>query len=121
MRNRQIPSTIRRYDETFIKEAIALYERSNTTFDVVAKKLGIHPSNLTRWYNLEMLKTGKKRPAKPLRAVPVTEAVSEAETTEEKIARLERQLAASEKKIAELETDRAILKKAAAFFAKESE
>jgi transposase-like protein len=43
------------------------------------------------------------------------------ETLEEKVKRLERQLAQRDKQIAQLEMDRAILKKAAAFFAKESE
>ena len=43
------------------------------------------------------------------------------ETPEAKIARLERELAAARHQISSLETDRAILKKAAAFFAKESD
>jgi transposase len=43
------------------------------------------------------------------------------ETAAETIARQEREFGELRKKVAELEMDRAILKKAAAFFAKESE
>jgi len=46
---------------------------------------------------------------------------TEAETGEEKVKRLERENAALRKRVDDLEQDRAILKKAAAFFAKESE
>ena len=42
-------------------------------------------------------------------------------STKDQVRRLERELAAARKEIEDLKTDRAILKKAAAFFAKENE
>jgi hypothetical protein len=45
----------------------------------------------------------------------------EDETPQEKIRRLEVQLAAARREVESLKTDKEILKKAAAFFAKESE
>ena len=57
-----------------------------------------------------------KRTKKPASAKPL-----EAESPDERIARLERENERLQKKVESLETDREILKKAAAFFAKESE
>jgi transposase len=108
-----------RYDETFKQEALVLLERSDRTLHAVAVDLGVEPSTLRYWYKrAEMAKKGKKA-GPPRKALPTRDPASE--TPEEKIARLERENASLRKKNAELEMDRAILKKAAAFFAKESE
>ena len=63
-----------------------------------------------------MGKRSKKHSTSKAAAAP-----SGSETLEEKVARLERENAQLRKKNDDLEMDRAILKKAAAFFAKESE
>jgi transposase-like protein len=65
-----------------------------------------------------MAKKGPKVKGKPLASGAIG---SDGEKTVEKVARLERELAAANKEIDSLRMDREILKKAAAFFAKESE
>ena len=104
----------KRHDDTFREEALVLLKRSDRTLNGVAEDLGIPASTLRYWYNADMGKKGKKpggAPSKP----------SGSENVDEKLARLERENIALKKKVDELEMDRAILKKAAAFFAKESE
>jgi transposase-like protein len=59
--------------------------------------------------------------SKKARTSKAAAAPGAAETLEEKVARLERENAELRKQRDSLEMDRAILKKAAAFFAKESE
>ena len=110
---------VRNYDSNFIDDAIALYERSNNRFVEVSDRLGI-PANTLRYWYYDRVGKGKKKP-KHRRAGEVPSVILGDETPEAKIARLERELAAARQQIASLETDRAILKKAAAFFAKESE
>lgn len=108
----------RGYDEAFREDALRLLKRGDRGITVLAKDLGVPASTLDYWYKADMAKKAK-RPARS----PGTPSArgSNAETPEEKIARLEREVAKLEKRNAELEMDRAILKKAAAFFAKESE
>jgi len=104
----------KRYDETFREEALVLLKRSDRTLNAVAADLGLHANTLRYWYKADVAKKGKKpagAPAKP----PASESV------DDRLARLERENAALKRKVDELEMDRAILKKAAAFFAKESE
>ena len=110
---------VRNYDQSFIEDAIALYERSSGTFVEVAERLGIPTQTLRYWYYERVGKVRKK--PKGRRAGEVPAAIVGEETPEAKIARLERELANARREIASLEMDRAILKKAAAFFAKESE
>src|SRR5262245_40624718 len=100
----------RQYDATFRLDAVELLLKSNRTLKEVARDLGIPATTLTYWYKAEMAKRGKKpRPAR----TPVRDPAEE--TAEEKIARLERENAALRKAVEQLEMDRAILKKAAAF------
>jgi transposase len=106
------------YDEAFREEALALLERSARSLPQVAADLGIGPSTLRYWYNSAVAKKGKKRPARE--RVPMVEDPSK-ETAEAKVARLERENERLRKENEELKGDREILKKAAAFFAKESE
>jgi transposase len=107
----------RRYDDTFREDALALLRRSNRSMREVCTDLGIPRATLHAWYKADMAKKGKKVPRR-VAATPVGE---ETESPEEKIARLEQELVALRRENDELKMDRAILKKAAAFFAKESE
>ena len=108
----------RQYDRTFKEDALALLRRSDRTINAVASDLGIPPSTLDYWYKADMVKK-RKQAAGSSKALPVGDPA--AESPEDKIARLEREVAELRKENEGLKTDRAILKKAAAFFAKESE
>ena len=101
------------YDETFRAEALVLLERTDRTLSRVAADLGIPNATLRYWQSMAKKRKGPKRPG------PTIDASSE--TAGQKLQRLERENQQLRKKVEELETDRAILKKAAAFFAKESE
>jgi transposase len=110
----------RRYDAVFRAEAVALLDRTDRSVTQVAESLGMPAGTLYRWYDQEMArrrakpKVGSSTPAVPGSIAPP------AETVEEKLARLERENAALRKENEDLKVDRDILKKAAAFFAKES-
>ncbi len=111
---------LQHYDETFRQEALALLERSDRSLGQVAESLGIPPATLRYWYKSGMSKRSKQ----PGRGRPMKLPIStpaEKETPEAKLARLERENAALRKENEELKLDREILRKAAAFFAKESE
>lgn len=111
----------KRYDASFRAGALALLARDDRTINDVARSLGIDWTTLRRWYDgSEMAKRGKL-PGKQHRASSAVMSTPSPQTDKERIAELERELEASQKKIEQLEMDRAILKKAAAFFAKESE
>ena len=103
------------YTVSFREDAIALVHRSDRSIDGIADGLGVPHSTLRYWYDADMRKKAKARAVK----LPVGDPA--AESPEEKVARLERELAALQKENDALKLDRAILKKAAAFFAKESE
>jgi transposase len=108
------------YTAEFRADALDLLARTDRSINQVARDLGVANTTLRAWYqSAEMAK--KKKPKKPhVAAASATDAV-ERESAKAHIRRLERQLAAAQKEIDDLKTDRAILKKAAAFFAKESE
>jgi transposase len=106
------------YTEQFRQDAIAHYRNSNKSFRQVAFDLGINAWTLREWYTHDEIKrSAKKRPTGEAAA----RAPSGEETVEEKAARLEREVARLERENAQLKMDRDILKKATAFFAKESE
>ena len=107
----------RTYDETFKQDALALLRRSDRSIKALAESLGVPNATLRYWYKADMAKKGRKSAS----VVKPPERDQRDETQEEKIARLEKENAALRKKNEQLETDRAILRKAAAFFAKESE
>jgi transposase len=109
-------ATKRRYDRAFVEDTLALMKRGGRSVPAISADLGVPLSTLYGWYNCDMAKRGKGKGA-----AGTAESTAATETDAEKISRLESEVAALRKKNAELEVDRAILKKAAAFFAKESE
>ena len=91
----------RRFTEDFKREAVRLWEESERSQREIAEDLGVGISTLCKWAK----RYGSQQP---------TEVVDTAESPEDELKRLR-------KRVAELEMEREILKKAAAFFAKESE
>ena len=108
----------RNYDPAFREDALALVRRSGRPIDVVAHDLGVPSSTLRYWYDADMAKKQKKG-GRPSPKLPVGDPA--AESSEEKLARVEKENAALRKENDALRLDRAILKKAAPFFAKENE
>jgi len=111
-----MPKQQTKYDPQFKRDALRLVERGDRSLNAVARDLGIPQKTLWAWYYIEMGKKGKPGPGSK-----VVGKASAPETPQETIARLEREVSELKRKNAALEMDRAILKKAAAFFAKESE
>jgi transposase len=105
--------TRRSYEPAFREEAVALLERTDRPLNAVASSLGVPRATLRLWYEQEMA----RRRGKPKEVVTATTP----ETLQQKLQRLERENAALRKKVEDLQLDRDILKKAAAFFVKESE
>jgi transposase len=105
------------YTEEFKQDAVRLLERTGRSYTQVSADLGVSYWTLRNWYkDLRMGKRLKKVSTGKAAAAPVS-----GETLEEKVKRLERENALLRKENDSLQMDRAILKKAAAFFAKESE
>jgi transposase len=110
---------LRTYEAGFREQAVALLERTERRLGDVAESLGVPAATLRYWYKQEMARRRSK--AKPARGAPVVAAPAPpTETPQQKLARLERENAALRKENEDLKLDRDILKKAAAFFAKES-
>src|SRR5262245_46493999 len=111
---------LKRYDDAFREQAIALLERTDRRVGEVADSLGMPSATLRYWYTQEMT---RRRRGKPKAAVSASSAsvTPPTETLQQKLQRLEREIAALRKENEDLKLDRDILKKAAAFFAKESE
>lgn len=109
-----------RYTPEFRADALKALEQGDRSLPMVARGLGVSITTLRNWYlSAEM---AKKRPKKPAGAAPASQGdAAERESAKDQIRRLERELAAARREIDTLKTDREILKKAAAFFAKESE
>lgn len=94
--------TRRTFNEDFKKEAVTVYKAGERSVAQVAKDLGLPPTSLRNWV----------REAKAEAPSPTAkEALSTAERDE---------LVRLRKEVKQLEMERAILKKATAFFAKES-
>jgi transposase len=105
------------YTQVFKEDAVRLLERTGRSYSQVSSDLGVSYWTLRNWYKeLRMGKRLKKRGGAKAAAAPPA-----SETLEEKVQRLERENAQLRKERDALEMDKAILKKAAAFFAKESE
>jgi len=91
----------RRFTEEFKRESVRLWQESGRTQRAIASELGIGSSTLAKWATQQ----GVQDPV---------EVVDVAESAEDELKRLR-------KRVRELEMEREILKKATAFFAKESE
>ena len=104
------------YDENFRIDAVALVRKGGRSINVIARDLGVNHWTLRGWCRREAMAKRKKA----ARAAPTPEP-SGKEDARQKLKRLERENEKLRKENESLRTDREILKKAAAFFAKESE
>jgi transposase len=107
------PRSASRYDQDFRDDAVRLCLRGDRTLVQVSRDLGVNYWTLREWYTKAQMSKRKTSRGSPL---PPAE-----ETDKDKISRLERELKKLQKENDSLRMDREILKKAAAFFAKESE
>lgn len=109
-----------RYTEEYKADVVAMVRKGDRNFRQVAHALGINHWTVRDWCELDAMKRKKKSqlevPPSALVEKPAVE-----ETPAQKVARLELELKHALKENAQLRQDREILKKAAAFFAKESE
>lgn len=105
---------LRSYDLQFRESAVALLERSDRSYEDVARSLGVPRPTLYNWYKMAMAKK-RKKPAVGKERVDVA-----AETAEEQVTRLQAENELLKKRVASLEEDREILKKFAAFSVKEN-
>jgi len=96
----------RKYDDLYKAEAVRMVLEGGKAVRQVARELGIVPSGLDRWVKLEEQRRGLRMPV-PGPVVPLS--IDERD-----------ELQRLRKRVRELEMDKAILKKAAAFFAKEN-
>ena len=90
----------RRYPPEFKKEAVDLYRRSGKSIETVATELGIGSETLRKWHKRQLIEDGEEEGLK----------LSEREELRE-----------LRRKVLRLEQERDLLKRAAAFFAKETE
>jgi transposase len=105
-----------KYTEEFKTDALNLIRRGDRSIAQVARDLGVSHWTLRGWVqSAHMAKRLKKGSGKATPADPATE------SPQQRIERLERENERLRKENDSLRTDRSILKKAAAFFAKESE
>jgi transposase len=116
----RVTRTRKKYDLAFQEDAVALLDRTDRSIREVARDLGLPQSTLYAWYNRAV---AKKRKLSAPQGKPSSAAMAtpDPQSDKQRIAQLEHELAELRKKNEQLEMDRAILKKAAAFFAKESE
>ena len=105
-----------RYTEEFRQDAVRVMKGTDRSFGQLSEDLGVSTWTLRQWYKDSVVpkKSRKQRKAEAAK-------FHGEETPERKLARLERENAALQKENDSLRMDREILKKAAAFFAKESE
>jgi transposase-like protein len=94
-----------------------MMQRRDGTYREVSEALGVKQQTLRTWYIAEMARKKDKPPKHQVGAG----GHPPDETSQQKLDRLERENKLLVKRVEQLEEDRAILKKAAAFFAKESE
>ena len=101
------------YTKAFREDALNLVARGEKTISQIARDLGMSHWVLRRWCRNDPMKRRKRKP-------PIDIAGGADETAEQRMARLERENQQLRKENEALRTDKEILKKAAAFFAKES-
>ena len=107
----------RSYEPGFRQQAVELLERTDRGLTEVATSLGVPTTTLHYWYKHEM---ARRRGKPKLVSSTAISATPSSETLQQKLARLERENASLRKENEDLKLDKEILKKAAAFFAKES-
>ncbi len=92
-----------RYRKEFREEAVKLVTEEKLSLPGAARRLSLAPSTLGYW--MKALKAGK---------------LGEVGKTQKNLTEIEMELARTKKELAEVKMERDILKKAAAYFAKES-
>jgi len=101
------------FTKEFRSDAVKLIERGDRSIAQIARDLGINHWTLRNWCKSDPVL--KKAKAAAGTSPPANE------TSQQRVARLEREIQRLRKENESLRTDREILKKAAAFFAKESD
>ncbi len=104
------------YTEEFRRDAVALLKSSDRSFAQIAEDLGVSSWTLRQWYRDPEVPKKSRKQRKAETAAKLGD-----ESPEQKLARVERENQTLRKENDSLRMDREILKKAAAFFAKESE
>ena len=104
------------YTAEFKSDAVELLRTTERSLPQVAKDLGVSYWSLREWYKKSEMAKKSKPGAVARRPPPPAD-----ETAEQRLVRLEREIFALKKENESLKMDREILKKAAAFFAKENE
>jgi transposase len=102
-----------KYSNEFRSDAVSLAQRGDRTIAAVANDLGMSHWTLRDWIKADWMARKKRGPA--------SQTTPKSETVAERLARLESENAKLLRENERLKEDREILKKAAAFFAKESE
>lgn len=116
----QLARTYTQYTPEFRTDALDLIRRGDRSFPQLSRDLGVNLWTLRSWWRDEMARKRRKKATGPA-PTGSPRSASAAETPEEQVARLQTENARLHRKVEQLEMDREILKKAAAFFAKESE
>ncbi len=106
----------KRYTQEYKDEAVRLIRRGDATVRSISRDLGVSVWTLRDWWHAAQTEDVKKKPKARAPSKP-----SENETDKERADRLERELRASQREVESLKKDRELLKKAAAFFARENE
>jgi transposase len=109
MLEKRRPEKRRQYTREFKLEAVRLVTSGERSLNQVARELGIRPDMLRQWKR--QAQGDAARPARP--AADVFPGNGKLTSQDEEIRRLRRE-------VAQLKEEREILKKAAAFFARES-
>ena len=104
------------YTEEFRQDTIALMKSTDRSFNELARHLGVSSWTLRQWYKSPDVAKKSRKQRKAETAAQLGD-----ESAEMKLARLERENQALRKENDTLRMDREILKKAAAFYARESE
>lgn len=104
----------KRYTDEYKADVVAMLQRTDRSLRGVARDLGVNEWTLRDWYKRDQM-------AKKKKSGGTSSAAPSGESSEQRLERLERENERLRKENARLQEDREILKKAAAFFAKESE
>lgn len=111
------PMATKNYSDEFRRQAVELYQSTpNAMIKDIAADLGVARGTLSHWIQTIGTKTTTR--TKPTPAQNMAKASDE--TPEEKIARLEARVAELETETTKLSTEREILRRAAKYFAGET-